>query len=247
MGERKPLSNKLRFEVFKRDCFTCQYCGRKAPDVVLNVDHITPVSKGGTNDIFNLITSCFECNNGKRDVPLNKKAELDKQREEIEILHERKNQIDMMMRWKKEVADMKGYEVSKIMDYVEEEFGISINENGKVSLQKYIKKFGFSEVLESANIAFSQYSDAETAFSYIPRICATRKEQVEHPEYKDIYYLSKIAQAHCTYYDKQRIVKFLKRYYEVDDFETLKTAFSNIRNWSNLLDFLANYYGAKDT
>lgn len=36
MAKRKTVSNELRFEVFKRDKFTCQYCGRKAPDVVLN-------------------------------------------------------------------------------------------------------------------------------------------------------------------------------------------------------------------
>ena len=30
--EREPISKKLRFEVFKRDSFTCQYCGSKAPD-----------------------------------------------------------------------------------------------------------------------------------------------------------------------------------------------------------------------
>lgn len=36
---RKPISKKIRFEVFKRDGFTCQYCGRMAPDVVL-VDYL---------------------------------------------------------------------------------------------------------------------------------------------------------------------------------------------------------------
>ena len=40
MAERKPIGKKMRFEVFKRDKFTCQYCGRKAPDVILEVDHI---------------------------------------------------------------------------------------------------------------------------------------------------------------------------------------------------------------
>ena len=39
MAERKPLSKKIRFEVFKRDAFTCQYCGQMAPDVLLEVDH----------------------------------------------------------------------------------------------------------------------------------------------------------------------------------------------------------------
>lgn len=62
---RKNLSKKLRFDVFKRDIFTCQYCGSVPPKVVLEVDHVHPVSKGGDNDIDNLITSCFDCNRGK--------------------------------------------------------------------------------------------------------------------------------------------------------------------------------------
>lgn len=48
---RKNITKKMRFDVFKRDTFTCQYCGRVAPDVVLEIDHIKPVAKGGTNDI----------------------------------------------------------------------------------------------------------------------------------------------------------------------------------------------------
>jgi 5-methylcytosine-specific restriction endonuclease McrA len=54
---RKQISKKLRFEVFKRDSFKCQYCGNSAPDVILHVDHIEPISKGGDNSILNLITS----------------------------------------------------------------------------------------------------------------------------------------------------------------------------------------------
>ena len=65
--DRKPLSKKTRFEVFKRDSFKCQYCGKSAPEVVLNVDHIVPVAADGKNDIMNLITSCFDCNSGKSD------------------------------------------------------------------------------------------------------------------------------------------------------------------------------------
>ena len=61
-SKRKNISKKIRFEIFKRDKFTCQYCGQEAPDVVLNVDHINPVKNGGDNNITNLITSCFDCN-----------------------------------------------------------------------------------------------------------------------------------------------------------------------------------------
>jgi len=67
---RTQLSVRTRFEVFKRDDFQCRYCGRRSPDVVLQVDHITPVALGGTDDEVNLVTSCWECNAGKAAVPL---------------------------------------------------------------------------------------------------------------------------------------------------------------------------------
>ena len=64
------VSKRTRFEVFKRDKFTCQYCGRRPPDVMLEADHIVPRSKGGKNEIDNLTTACGACNRGKSDVPL---------------------------------------------------------------------------------------------------------------------------------------------------------------------------------
>lgn len=67
LGKRKSLSKKLRFEILKRDNFTCQYCGRAAPEVKLHVDHIKPVAKGGTNHHANLIAACIDCNYGKSD------------------------------------------------------------------------------------------------------------------------------------------------------------------------------------
>jgi|SRR5208282_58735 len=55
-----------RFLVFKRDNFTCQYCGRKSPEAELECDHVIPRKRGGPDEIENLITSCFQCNRGKR-------------------------------------------------------------------------------------------------------------------------------------------------------------------------------------
>lgn len=67
---RKALSKKLRFEIFKRDSFTCQYCGSHPPAVVLHADHIIPVADGGQNTEDNLITACEACNLGKGARPL---------------------------------------------------------------------------------------------------------------------------------------------------------------------------------
>lgn len=62
---RTPLPAALRYKILKRDRHTCKSCGARAPDVELEVDHIIPVSKGGTDDEKNLTTKCKECNRGK--------------------------------------------------------------------------------------------------------------------------------------------------------------------------------------
>jgi hypothetical protein len=67
VSRRTGLSVRVRFEAFKRDRFTCQYCGKHPPDVLLEADHILPVSAGGADTIENLVTACQECNRGKSD------------------------------------------------------------------------------------------------------------------------------------------------------------------------------------
>jgi hypothetical protein len=64
-AKRKAITKTIRFEVFKRDGFSCSYCGAHPPAAILHVDHIHPVSKGGTNEIDNLVTACEACNQGK--------------------------------------------------------------------------------------------------------------------------------------------------------------------------------------
>jgi len=64
------LSKRTRFEVFKRDGFRCTYCGKRPPEVMLEVDHVTPRCEGGTDDPANLTTACAPCNRGKSGVPL---------------------------------------------------------------------------------------------------------------------------------------------------------------------------------
>lgn len=62
---RKAISKSLRFAILERDSYTCQYCGRKAPEVKLTVDHVVPVAANGNNDPTNLLTCCVDCNTGK--------------------------------------------------------------------------------------------------------------------------------------------------------------------------------------
>jgi len=118
------MGNKIRFEVFKRDGFTCQYCGRTPPNVILEVDHIVPVSLKGKNNIDNYLTSCLECNRGKGKHPLTKIPQPLKER--MELIKERELQI-------------KEYEQVLIME--EERVTASINK-----FYKYLGQIGCGEV-----------------------------------------------------------------------------------------------------
>lgn len=64
--QRSLMTDSLRYDVMKRDGFRCVLCGRTAKDgVVLHVDHILPVARGGKTEINNLRTLCEFCNLGK--------------------------------------------------------------------------------------------------------------------------------------------------------------------------------------
>lgn len=63
------VSRRLRFEILRRDDHTCRYCGRRAPDVALTVDHVKPAALGGADTPENLVTACSDCNTGKASVP----------------------------------------------------------------------------------------------------------------------------------------------------------------------------------
>lgn len=67
--KRKPIAQGVRFNVLRRDNFTCRYCGRSSPQVVLQVDHVIPHSRGGHDGEGNLVTACEDCNRGKAAKP----------------------------------------------------------------------------------------------------------------------------------------------------------------------------------
>jgi 5-methylcytosine-specific restriction endonuclease McrA len=72
-GASPHLSRVLAIKVFKRDQFTCQYCGldgrsNLANWMILTIDHVHPHAKGGAQTMENLVTACQPCNliKGKR-------------------------------------------------------------------------------------------------------------------------------------------------------------------------------------
>ncbi len=54
-----------RRAIFKRDDYTCAYCGHRGTSATLEVDHKIPLARGGTDDAGNLATACWPCNREK--------------------------------------------------------------------------------------------------------------------------------------------------------------------------------------
>lgn len=66
--QRRLMTKELRKAIMERDNYTCQICGKYMPDGVgLQIDHIVPVSKGGTTVASNLQVLCSKCNRRKSD------------------------------------------------------------------------------------------------------------------------------------------------------------------------------------
>ena len=59
----RPRVKLTRREVFTRDGYTCQYCGRQSNDLTL--DHVVPRHRGGAHSWDNLVTACKACNHRK--------------------------------------------------------------------------------------------------------------------------------------------------------------------------------------
>ena len=158
--KRKQVSKRMRFEVFKRDMFTCQYCGKKSPDVVLNADHINPVSKGGKNTITNLITACEDCNSGKSNIELSDDAAIRKQMSQMQKLAERDEQISMMVDWQESLLKSEEKLVVSATKEIDRLMGDHrLNDNGIMTVRKSVKKHGYESVMKQISMAYEMSSD----------------------------------------------------------------------------------------
>jgi hypothetical protein len=212
MAKRKALTQKLRFEVFKRDSFKCQYCGQCAPDVVLNVDHIDPVANGGGNEIENLVTSCFACNSGKSDRQLSDDTIVAKSRSQLQDLQERREQIEMMLKWKKGLLSVDNEAVQAVCEFWTECIPTStLTESGKACVKKLLTKWSLEQVLDAVRKSCAFYlktdergqitnASIDVAFSKIGGICCVDARAQEDPNAEELYRIRGLLRHRCNYW-----------------------------------------------
>lgn len=202
MSKRKTLSKTLRFEVFKRDRFTCQYCGAKAPEVVLHADHIHPVAEGGEDTILNLVTACAGCNGGKGARLLDDRSAVERQRGQIEELEERREQLEMMLAWRDAAQAETVDVIEEVCERIGERGGYWPNESGKADIRRWLKKYSLREVLVALDEAFDCYMQFKgaapvkaawgVAFRKIPAFASMNRQAQDKPYLPRLLYIQGI-------------------------------------------------------
>lgn len=183
------ISTRTRFEVFKRDRFTCAYCGRTPPEVLLHVDHIHPVAAGGSDDMANLITACSTCNLGKSSVPLEEGTRPVVTRDVVEDLSERLEQARAYMELLSGMESLTDRQEQMVTDRWAHRFGAKAEERADgtywvlpagqfprtQSVRAILRRLPLEQVLEAVDITadWASYSSSR-ACRYFYGICWKR-------------------------------------------------------------------------
>lgn len=171
MSTRKTVSKTLRFEIFKRDSFTCQYCGAHPPAIVLEIDHIIPVASGGGNQMDNLISACLNCNRGKSARSLNSIPQS--LQAKAKAIKEREAQI----KGYSNIMEAKRIRIESEAKLVEEVFsrfhdGYELTEYSLASVRRFIERLGAPVVIDAMETACTaSWVRSNNDFKYFCGIC----------------------------------------------------------------------------
>lgn len=214
------VGKKLRFEVFKRDKFTCQYCGKRAPDVVLHVDHIEPLSKGGGDELLNLITACADCNLGKGARELSDETAVAKKQAQLDALQERRDQLAAMLEWEKELLQIDEEHVNMVADFwTELAPGVHLNERGISGLRETLRKHGTQNVIEAmkdaaASLTRGEDGDveidaAQVAWGKVAKFASVHAARDKEPFLRQALYIRGIVRNRCGYCNQRQALNII--------------------------------------
>jgi hypothetical protein len=166
------ISKKIRFEVFKRDGFRCAYCGRTPPEVVLEIDHVDPKFNKGSDSIDNLLSSCFDCNRGKKHIPLDKIPST--LSENIAVIREREEQIGEHRKLLDSIERRIKKDIREVCKVFNDSFPkYTLNTRFRlVSIRKFLKHLPKNEVVDAMRQAtMKRHDDRDAAAKYFCGIC----------------------------------------------------------------------------
>lgn len=202
-SKREAIPKRLRFEVFKRDAFRCQYCGQKAPDVILHCDHIKPIADSGETSILNLITACSSCNLGKGARKLDEHHVLEKSRAQLEELNERRAQLEMLAEWHRELSTIEDMRIAVLVErwlQITEQTWPGFTKEGENIVRRWLRRFSADELMIAMSDARTSYFERDEkdellvestdhAFHMIPAIANVRRASRDKPYLQQLFYI----------------------------------------------------------
>jgi hypothetical protein len=178
---RQPISKRTRFEIFKRDKFTCAYCGRTPPTILLVVDHVVPVVEGGRSDLDNLITACEECNQGKGAVSLDQVPQsladsITQRQERAEQLAEYNRILTRLRKRDEAECEELGRYWHNLHEPQEERDKWTFSPARMQTIKGFMRLLPKTEILEAMDIAHGRWqvysrSSEDRCFRYFCGIC----------------------------------------------------------------------------
>lgn len=247
---RESIGKKVRFEIFKRDGFRCQYCGKSAPNVVLQIDHIVPLSGGGTNDLLNLITSCSDCNLGKGARTLDATATVTKQKQQLDELQARQEQLELLIEWKRGLLGLE----EKASDACCQAFAEQFKEDKfppdwRERVCSVVRRFGVELTLEAISISRKYYVD--DALDKLGGICFYIERERKNPVWAQVRHIENHLRNRFGDYDQRYIKSICQLAKDLIgagvDPDTIHEAITRLRTISSFKHWLEDYMDSQDS
>ena len=242
--------------MFKRDSFTCQYCGAKAPDVILQCDHIKPVVDGGTNDILNLVTACLDCNAGKGPRVLSDQSTLTKQVDQLAELQARREQLEMMIEWRAELAKLDDTVVDRLAAHWSGlcEDTVSLTPTGTDKMRRMLKDFGVDQTMVAMGEAIRSYAkrdeehkftkeSLDVAFDTMPRVAKVMKASESKPYLPRLFYIRGILRNRLSYINERALMDLMEAaVLNGADIDSMEALAKRVSSWTAFRSALEDYF-----
>lgn len=179
------VSVRVRFEVFKRDRFACSYCGNHPPDVLLEVDHVIPRAAGGTDEMENLVTACWDCNRGKSDRLLDEGDRPAVSPKTVAAMQERLEQAKAYVELLSQLSGVTDAMHDHIIDYWAKAFDARVEERdggavwvlpggawpNHATLRQFLRELDMDQILGAVDAAASKVGANRGNDRYFYAIC----------------------------------------------------------------------------
>lgn len=180
------VGKKLRFSVFERDSFTCQYCGRKPPVVILHIDHLVSQKDGGGDEEANLITSCADCNLGKssKSIPRSKLGK-NGYKQELDELREKTEQLQAYYAYCRKKAEYATDELNVFQDaWYDASCGEEyLTDKGLRDMKKLSRRYPFDMIFDAIQVAWEKdYVAPKHKFKYMCGVLKHMNAQRNDPD-----------------------------------------------------------------